>query len=447
MKKTVFLLLSVSLLLSSCKKDITAGGEKNQQASGITEFTASVDETLKTTIEGVSVSWNEGDAISVFDENGTNFKFTATASGKTVTFSKASEGELQGSTFYAVYPYNETFTCSEGVINAKTHVSYNVDESGFTAAREAIMVAKTTDETLNFKNICSLLKFEIPANVNIAKIYFYAGGADLGGTVSVGFNPDGTPVLTAKPTSSDGITIMAKEGSTIAAGTYYLPIIPNTFNNLRIKITYETLQGSSSEAFTLNQFTTKSNSIYDLGKLYDGRSWYKFLTFEDEKVPTIFNTDNIAKLSIVDNPVKGNANGSLKCMKVRMETSGSGYITVSISGIPQSIRKNITGIVFHYKPASGTKYCPRVKINGTVKGPLKVGNNTSATGEFTGSDYQSKLQADYWNQLTFKASQYGKTNFEDVTTLTISPMLYSSGNNNTSVPAEVLIDNVGFCFD
>lgn len=447
MKKITLLALAALAFVASCTKENTSFEEGDLSESGVTQFTAVIDETVKTSLSAGAVSWTAGDEISVFDENGTNFKFTASASGATATFTKTSSGELQGTTFYAVYPYNADASIEGGVITTSTASSYTVEDEGtFTSCKSALMIAKTTTGELRFKNMSSLFKFEIPSGVSIAKLYFYASGADLSGQVSVSVASDGTPALTSTPATYNGITLHAASGSTLAAGTYYLPVIPNTYNNLRVRITYNSEDGPGSEAFTVSSFTAARNKVTNIGTIYDGRSWYKFITFENGAVPSFFEPASAAQLSIVDNPVVGEANKSAKCLKVRMESSGSGYIGINLSSVNQNIRKNITGVVLHYKP-TGLKYCPRVKFNSVTKGPLKVGSSTSGDGEYTGSTYQSLIQKDYWNKLTFKASQFGVSSFENITYLTIYPMLYSSGSNNSDTPAEVLIDNIGFCFD
>lgn len=466
MKKSISVLFSILVMLSSCSKDPASGpgstntGNTNTDQdndSGITidrnEFTAIIDEThetsAKTTLNENQVSWNEGDAISIFDGSGTNFRFVAESSGTSVTFTKVTEGTLTGNTFFAIYPYQDSNSIEGGVISAKTPESYTVDNSAFTSAKSALMIARTTNNELHFKNVSSLLKFEVPEGVDIAKMYFYASGADLSGNVSLSFDEAGQPVINTATPEYKGITIMAEENGTLPAGTYYLPVIPNTYNNIRIKITYGTLDGPSSEAFSLDQLSASRNTIKNIGTIYDGRSWFKWLTFENGTVPSYIATDGNATFSIVDNPVKGAANGSEKSMKVTTETKGSGYFNIDLSKISSNIRANITGIVLHYKPVE-TVFCPQLKCNSLKKGPVQIGSQTasSATDGFTGSDYKNKIQKAYWNRMTFRAAQFGIENFKDITSITIYPMLYSSGNNyDVDAPAEVLFDNIGFCFD
>lgn len=245
MKKSISVLFSILVMLSSCSKDPASGpgstntGNTNTDQdndSGITidrnEFTAIIDEThetsAKTTLNENQVSWNEGDAISIFDGSGTNFRFVAESSGTSVTFTKVTEGTLTGNTFFAIYPYQDSNSIEGGVISAKTPESYTVDNSAFTSAKSALMIARTTNNELHFKNVSSLLKFEVPEGVDIAKMYFYASGADLSGNVSLSFNEAGQPVINTATPEYKGITIMAEENGTFPAGTYYLPVIPNT---------------------------------------------------------------------------------------------------------------------------------------------------------------------------------------------------------------------------
>lgn len=437
MKKLLLFTLFAATIFASCSKEQP---ERSEVVSGGACFTAVVDDAPKTYLDGNSVVWSSGDEISIFDEAGTNFKFKTENGGETATFVQVTEGELQGTTFYAVYPYSASASISDGTISYTSSTSYYVQGSSFTRSKEAVMVAKTTSNELHFKNVSSLIKFTIPNDVvDIKMLYFYAGGHGIAGAMNITVDGEGTPAATTS--SSEGITISMDDKTSLPARTYYLPIIPNTYNNLRVKITYD--DNSISEAFSLNQLKAERNKITNIGTIYDGRSWFKWLTFEDGKVPDVF-TETGGTLSIVENPVKGNANGSAKALLV--SASGSGYINVKLDGISSNIRKSIKSIKFHYKP-NGSKFGPRVRFNNLKTGertPYKVGGNVN---DYTvSSTYRDALQSDFWNELEFTAAQYGKENFSDITSIQIRPLVWTSGSDNT-VPNSVFIDNIGFSYE
>lgn len=447
MKTFPLIALPLAVFLASCQKEQSPEAEQN--VSGINEFTAFIENCVKTELDSdFDVLWCAGDAISVFDESGTNFKFVTNDSGKTATFSKVTEGEMQGSTFYALYPYYSNATIEDGTITTKTTTSYTMSGSSFTRGSESVMAAKTSGSELHFKNVNALLQFTIPTGVNIKKLYFYAGGKSLSGQMSFSLDNQDIPVVTENPAASDGITVMAEEGS-FAAGTYYLPVIPYTYSNLRVQITYnDDKTCTGSEAFTVNQFTAKRNNITKIGTVYDGRSHYKWITFENGTIPACVDKNSNVSYTVEDNPASGKTNDSEKSIKLIQASAGSGYTGISLKNINVNIRKKITGVVFHFKPigtGDAQKYCPRVQMNGSKHGPKQVGSQIAAS-EWTGSDYKSKIQLDYWNVLTFKASQFGVDNFETIEYLTIYPFLYSSGNNFDG-SASAYIDNIGFCFD
>lgn len=448
MKKFLLIALPLAVFFASCQKEQTPVADET--VAGDYTFTAYIEDGVKTELNSdLDVLWCAGDSISVFDEAGTNFKFTTSDSGKTATFTKVTEGEMVGSTFYAVYPYHYNASIENGTITTNTAALYTLSGASFTRSASAVMAAKTSDTELHFKNVSSLLQFTIPSGVSIKKLYFYAGGQDISGEFEFNLDDQGTPVITKTPTKGDGITVMAEEDS-FPAGTYYLPVIPGTYKNLRIQITYADDKACTvSDAFSLNQLTAERNKARNIGTIYDGRSWYKWLTFEDEKIPTIIGCNATkTQLSIDTNPRVGAANGSAKVLKICTPDGGNGYIGIDLQNINGSVRERITGIVLHYKP-TGNKYCPKVKLGGIeyVKGPLKIGSSVSEAGEYTGDAYQAMLQKDYWNQLTFKASQFGVDNFKSIIYITINPILYKGGGESSDKNATVLIDNIGFCFD
>lgn len=448
MKKIFLIALSFAALCVSCTK-ADAPEDSTPEAKVFTprRFTAFIDEEVKTCLQDNAVCWYNGDAISIFDEAGTNFKFVAESAGASTCFTQETEGELVGTTFYAVYPYSSSNTISSGVVTVGMKDNYSAKAGSFTSASGSIMTAKTTSAELHFKNLTSLVKFTIPEGLGISQLYFFgAGSSSLVGTVSASIAEDGTPTVTAAPAANGGVTITPNGNATFEAGTYYMPVLPGTYTSLRVKITYAEGTVKSSYAFSLNSFTASRSKIANIGTIYDGRKWFKWLTFEDGLVPSVF-TETGGTLSIVDNPVVGNANPSAKALLV--EASGSGYIRVDLKGINSSVRASIKSIKFHYKP-NGTKFAPRVRFNSLAAaqfGPLRIGSAEAESGEYTGSAYGSMLQSDYWNVLEFTASQYGKTDFSDIENIQIRPLVWTSGSDNSGNPASVYIDNIGFSFE
>lgn len=447
MKKLLLLLPAVALIASCSKTEVSESSSSEGEDFTPRQFIASIEEDVKTYLKENSVFWYNGDAISVFDETGANFKFVAESAGATTTFTQVTEGDLQGTTFYAVYPYSAQNSISSGSVTIGMKNTYSSKAGSFTLASGCVMTARTTTDKLNFKNLTSLIKFTIPAESGISSLYFFGGGSSsLVGTVTASIADDGTPSITAAPESDGGITITPTEGATFTAGDYYMPVLPGTYTSFRVKIDYAEGTVTTSDAFNLNSLTLSRSKITNIGNIYDGRKWYKWLGFEDGSIPPVI-IEHGGTQNIVDNPVVGNANGSAKALQVSVASGGSGYFVIDLSKINSATRGRIKSFKFHYKP-NGTKFCPRVRFNNLKAAqfpPFRIGGKE---GDYSvGATYASELHSDYWNELEFTAAQYGKTSFADITSIQIRPLVWSSGSDCSEGAVSVFIDNIGFSFE
>ena len=155
MKKNLFMVAAVALLtLVSCnKEEINNGGvEQPKQPSVLVEFTASLaDEALKTTLSEGKTLWLETDEISI---NGEVFVVKARRDGgASATFINKNELPAGFAAPYtALYPAN----VSE-VPSTQTAYAGTFDPT-------AVLETATSDDTnLSFKNVTSLLKFQVSA--------------------------------------------------------------------------------------------------------------------------------------------------------------------------------------------------------------------------------------------------------------------------------------------
>lgn len=158
MRKYILLLCALCAGLVSCMKEDFAAAE----ADGLVTFKASYETETKTVLNGLTPYWIPGDKISVFD--GQNNEFTAELSemSQTAVF----KGRLAGQGrqhFLAVSPYNADYTfymlgkTAYGLVMPQEQVA--VENSYDPSA--LISLAYTTDNTLNFKNLGSLIKFDV----------------------------------------------------------------------------------------------------------------------------------------------------------------------------------------------------------------------------------------------------------------------------------------------
>ena len=211
MKKNLFMVAAVALMaMVSCNKE-EINGLQGGEPSSIT-FTAESDAT-KTSLgeadaEGVkAVNWVSGDQITV---NGV--LFSTEDEGSRAVFSTTSAFD-EAEVYNAVYPASAGKSLSAVTIPASQKGTF---------AEASIAVATSTTRSLSFKNVASIVKFQVPA---AAKEVTIESNANLAGTFEVTFNEAGEPVIGSVTSESKKITLTG----TFAAGTdYYVAVLPGS---------------------------------------------------------------------------------------------------------------------------------------------------------------------------------------------------------------------------
>ena len=447
MKKIMILLSMVTICMSCAKEMNPAGNEGQSSNTGKREFVATMENVgTKTALDAdLNVKWSKGDVISVFDETGKNFKFETQNTGSSVVFTQVTEGEMVGSTFYAVFPYNESATLSNNVVSTKMNTkNYSAGPGNFAKAWHNIMTAKTTNNELKFKNLASLVKFTVPEDLELKEFYFGASGM-LAGSLSVTVGDDGVPSLTAVNDAISGITITPSgSAETFAPGVYYMPILPGTYKNFRTLMTWATGDVNKSDAFGLSEFKAGRNKVVNIGTLYDNREYYKWMTFENGVVnPIITWKQDNATLEVVDNPCSDVVNASAKVLKsdASARTSGiHGGFDFSISTLNENARGRIKAVKcqIYVSDSDEDIYFPRLdkalpySING-----IKPSGDTWTEGE-----YKSAFVSGQWNTLVFKFDSSSVANIK------IRPMLSFAGSNVSATTGSriVYLDNIGFSY-
>ena len=453
--KKIFVLLSMVAICMSCAKEMNPAGNEDQSSNtGKREFVATMENVgTKTALDAdLNVKWSKGDIISVFDETGKNFKFETQNTGSSVVFTQVTEGEMIGSTFYAVFPYNESATLSGNVISTKMNTAnYTASPGDFSKSWHNIMTAKSSGNELKFKNLASLVKFEIPEGLELASFYFSATNV-IAAAVDVAVGDDGVPSVSSRSTESYGTTISPREGNTLAPGVYYMPILPGTYKNFRLALTWASGDVKQSDAFSLDQFTAERNKVVNIGTLYDNREYYKWITFENQKMHSAIaywqGKGDIDNFTIIDNPWKFTANSSSKVVKMDASSFNEphGGFDVNISEINPSVKGRIKALKFQMfvTLANAGKYYPRLELSSSEKILPSSINGKKPTGDtWTQSEFKNAMNTDGWNTFSFPIDA------ATLSTLKIRPMLwFSSGKpvDKTTGDRIVYFDNIGFSF-
>lgn len=149
MKKNLFVVAAVALMaFTACNKE-----EFNYGAGapvGSIEFTAGFEAETKTTLADGKTVWVKGDEISI---NG--LKFVAQNDGASATFiNDEVPTEPFKAPYVAIYPY----TSGGKVPSTQGAYVDNFDP------KAVIEIAESDNHELSFKNVTSLLKFQVPTN-------------------------------------------------------------------------------------------------------------------------------------------------------------------------------------------------------------------------------------------------------------------------------------------
>ena len=211
------ILILAALVAASCTAIETPSDLKEMK------FTAGI--STKTVLDGSSVLWSQGDAMSVFDGS-SNRQFTTSGSGAAAAFSGVA---ASASVYYALYPFDEANSFSAGVITSAVPPVQTAVAGGFAPLSNLSAGVTSTDE-LQMMNVCSYVKVGISEGGKYTSLSVIAeGGEYLAGPVSITFE-DGVPVATGTSGAKSQVKIIPS-GETLDAGVYYIPVIPGTLSS------------------------------------------------------------------------------------------------------------------------------------------------------------------------------------------------------------------------
>lgn len=224
-----------AIALVACQKEV-----KNEQpvADGAPATFNVFSPETKTTIDGLSVKWAEGDKIRVYGHNtatGTytdNGTYTLSSGAGTSAgvFTKDNDEALTGTydAYYAVYPGNLTATVNGSTIvlprlnSSPNHLRMQNPQAGQVDPNLAIMTAKFDGSKLVFRHGVGYIKVTIPtAGVTKVDINLNNSTACLADTPT--YNVD-SGALTTTVNSAKNVT--SAEGSFAQGQSYYFAAVP-----------------------------------------------------------------------------------------------------------------------------------------------------------------------------------------------------------------------------
>ncbi|MEE3465678.1 MAG: right-handed parallel beta-helix repeat-containing protein [Candidatus Cryptobacteroides sp.] len=243
------------------------------------DASANEGDDTKTTWDGTTHGWSDGDQIRIIVGEG-NVENTDYVDAEVID-GKVTAVVPDADYYYAVYPTTATytFTAAEGKI---TITIPRYQKGTFSEAN--IMAAKTSKAaaTLNFKNMTSIVKLTTGNKFSYNTIAVMANDqTKLTGTVSTTF---GEPFAVETTNGSDAILSLQKGNPSGYAGvsantTYYLAMLPgeDVDNGIGFKIEQRAADTDLiAGGISKSAFSRERAKVYDMGTLDDRivTDWY-----------------------------------------------------------------------------------------------------------------------------------------------------------------------------
>lgn len=235
-------LIAGLLVTAACTKDLETDDLAGTTAGGPV-FHASFDAPSRTRTslsdnDSKEIYWSQGDEISIFDGDGTNFEFmsSADAPAATTDFS-AVDGTASLSEpddcYYALYPYDASASISGGTITTTYPSSFQMGRYGSFQDGMNLAVASSSSYILGFKNLLGWIRLGMTGDDGITKIVFKGNnGEKLAGSVRINASD-----LSLEIDEEDAATELTFTGSFSSSESkdggcyYYIPVLNLSFEN------------------------------------------------------------------------------------------------------------------------------------------------------------------------------------------------------------------------
>lgn len=410
MKKSLFgVVAAATLLFASCAKDEVQVAPAPEQAG---DFTAVVVGS-RAELNDKAVLWNDTDLLSIFTKTAHNRQYkvkqieegSRSATFEYVSYSGTDVTPLTAN--YALYPYDPAATISGDQI--KTTLAA---EQTYNAAKidlgNALMVAKSSDNTLTFMNAGALLCFKVskqalPDSYTLQSIKVSSTNKALAGEVTIDLANDGKAVV-----ADDGakaVTLATINAAiTTTEQAFYLALPETTFAEGDATVTFTFNEGEKTIAlppFTLSQNSIK-NVVYEIkADDFTGSTGQYDEVWDGETITPV--EPDASGVYVIDSPAKLAWLGSFK--------SGSGLTDATIELVADM---NMNGGTFNNLMLSGTSV-----INGNnhtiknvrfVEAPYADGSNSGHNGQAAGAGFvyvPSKATVSISNLTIEQASSQG----------------------------------------
>ena len=274
MKNFRYILIALSVIALSCESE-----QIKPEPKVLAVFNAVAEQSNKTKVsidQDYVLSWDDGDKIKVWDGL-SELLFIAQGAGKSVDFQAEGVVLVGGQSYGAAYPES---LCSF----TEEHLKVNVPNSIVTDPAQlpqspAVAQSNGQDTRLEFRNVCGLISFNVVGDDIVSITVEGANQEVLSGWVSV----DPSTGIYNPETITEGSTQIEIRGplSGLYSGKYYVPILPQNFEN-GLKVTMHTTNGTDISREFPDPFELKRSYYYDLDGVDQGQYFRYEISDKDQ---------------------------------------------------------------------------------------------------------------------------------------------------------------------
>ena len=317
MKKYIQSMMAFAAIVSfaSCSSEDNNTTIENESATKVMTFTATQEGNEASTraiLSGTNIHWDSEDKISIFDGTNNN-QFTLT-DGAESTSGKFSGKAGQSNSYTAVYPYQSNASLSGNDVTNVTLPAIQYARDNSFDKKAALMMAKSTKTTLEFKNAVGYVK--VKPRFACSKIVLQAVNPTeyLAGKCTLSYG-DGKPSITFTSEQSTSITLSGN----ITANTVYYIAVPTVTLSAGWSISFTDTTGDVYTRTGSKSITFKRNTIINLGEFSRTDNKLKLTLSKNGEVPAdkqvdmgvftigdknyrvIFATSNLTKGGLAEN--------------------------------------------------------------------------------------------------------------------------------------------------
>lgn len=217
------------ILSAACTKEAIHESIPSQDGKKTMEFKVQLNEAgTKAWLDGLSVCWANGDKVAVFDgvSEEPNEFIVSGANGKSAFISgTVAEAATE---FVAVYPYSAAKSRTANGVSISLGQYQAIPDGKTVDPKALISVAQSAGSNMTFRNVVSLVAFDITSN-DVLSVTFYGNAEELiTGAAEVDMSGS-NPVSAA--TGSSYVSVAPEGGNAFSQGRYYAVVMPAELNS------------------------------------------------------------------------------------------------------------------------------------------------------------------------------------------------------------------------